>query len=60
MQDDMQRTMTAKASDVTNDLAGKIEQGAAKTGDVIEEGGHKAAQSVRASSPTSGSTTSKP
>jgi len=60
MQDDMQRTVTAKASDVTNDLAGKIEQGAAKTSDVIEEGGHKAAQSVRATSPTSGSTTSKP
>ena len=59
MQDDMQRTMTAKASDVTNDLAGKIEQGAAKTSDVIEEGGHKAAESVRATSPTSGPSTSK-
>jgi hypothetical protein len=60
MSDDVQRSVTAKASDMTNDVAGKIEQGAAKTSDAIEEGGHKAAESVRATTPTSGSSTSKP
>jgi hypothetical protein len=50
MQDDMQRSMSAKATDMTNDLAGKIEQGAAKTSDAIEDTGHKAADSVRSAS----------
>ena len=35
---------------MTNGLAGKIEQGAAKTSDAIEETGHKAADSVRSAS----------
>ena len=50
MQDDMQRAVSAKATDMTNDLAGKIEHGAAKTSDAIEETGHKAADSVRSAS----------
>jgi len=50
MQDDMQRSVSAKATDVTNGLAGKIEQGAAKTSDAIEDTGHKAADSVRSAS----------
>jgi hypothetical protein len=50
MQDDVQRSVTAKATDVTNDLAGKIEHGAAKTSDAIEETGHRAADSVRSAS----------
>ena len=53
MQDDMQRSMTSKASEMTDQLAGKIEQGASKTSDKIEEGGYKAAESVRSSSPSS-------
>jgi len=53
MQDDMQRSMTSKASEMTDQLAGKIEQGALKTSDKIEEGGYKAAESVRSSSPSS-------
>jgi len=53
MQDDMQRTVTNKASDVTDQLAGKIQEGASKTGDKIEEGGYKAAESVRSTSPSS-------
>jgi hypothetical protein len=47
MQDDMQRTVTAKATDVTNEVAGSIERGAAKTGDAIEQRGRQAADSVR-------------
>jgi hypothetical protein len=53
MQDDMQRSMTTKASEVTDQLAGKIEQGASKTSDKIEDGGYKAAESVRSTSPSS-------
>jgi hypothetical protein len=59
MQVDVQRSVTTKATGVTNDLAGRIEQGAAKTSDVIEQGavktsdvieerGHQAAETVRA------------
>ena len=49
MQDDVQRAASAKATDVTNGLAGKIEHGAAKTSDAIEETG-KVADSVRSAS----------
>ena len=55
MQGDMQRSMTNKASEMTDQLAGKIEQSAAKTRDKIEEGGYKAAESVRSTSPSSSS-----
>jgi cell division septum initiation protein DivIVA len=69
MQDDMQRSMSTKASEVTDQLAGKIQQGAAKTSDAIqqgaaktsdkvEEGGYKAAESVRSTSPSSSMPTS--
>jgi hypothetical protein len=58
MQDDMQRTVTSKASEVTDQLAGKIQEGAAKTSDKIEEGGYKAAESVRSTSPSSSMPTS--
>jgi cell division septum initiation protein DivIVA len=70
MGDDVQRSMTNKAGDMSNDLAGRIEQGAArtsdrleqgaaKTSDAIEESGHKAADSMRSTTPstTPGSST---
>jgi hypothetical protein len=47
MQDDMQRTVAAKASDVTDEVAGSIERGAAKASDAIEGRGRQAADSVR-------------
>jgi hypothetical protein len=47
MQDDMQRTVAAKASDVTDEVAGSIERGAAKASDVIGDRGRQAADSVR-------------
>jgi uncharacterized protein YjbJ (UPF0337 family) len=64
MQGDVQRSVSEKASGMSDQLAGKIEQGTAKTGDAIEEGGSKAAESVRSttssmpSSGTSGSSAS--
>jgi hypothetical protein len=48
MRVDVQRSVTAKATDVTNDLAGRVEESAAKTSDVIEQRGHQAAETVRA------------
>ena len=47
MQDDMQRTVAAKASDVTGEVAGSIERGAAKASDAIEDRGRQAADTVR-------------
>jgi hypothetical protein len=47
MQDDMQRTVAAKASDVTDEVAGSIERSAAKASDAIEDRGRQAADTVR-------------
>jgi hypothetical protein len=50
MQEDMQRTVAAKASDVSDEVAGTIERGAAKASDAIEDRGRQAADSVRSTS----------